>query len=63
MLLSSKQIDGYKPITYEKLPDNFDQTTQYVVQLEPIENDERIYIGIEVRDLEIEDEDIDENIF
>jgi hypothetical protein len=44
-----------KRIVYAEIPAGFDQETQYVVQLLPVETDETIYYGIEIRDLETEE--------
>jgi hypothetical protein len=40
-----------KPIVYAPFPDNFDQTTQYIVQLAPVDTGDQIYVGIEVLEL------------
>jgi len=44
-----------KEIIYADIPE-FDQTTQYVVQLPPVEMADAIYYGVEVKELEIVDE-------
>lgn len=41
-----------KPIVYGPIP-VFDQCTQAVFQTEPVEMEDRIEIGVEVRDIEI----------
>ena len=41
-----------KPIIYAQVPATFDQSTQYVVQLEPVEELARIFVGVEIRELE-----------
>lgn len=43
-----------KPEVYQEIPD-YDQETQYVVQLEPIEMEDCIYYAVEVRDLDLDD--------
>ena len=43
-----------KPVIYEKIPE-FDQTTQAVYQLEPNEMDDHIFVGIEVREVEVDE--------
>lgn len=40
-----------KPIKYAEIP-NFDQCTQYVVQLDPVEQEDCIFYGVEVREIE-----------
>lgn len=44
-----------RKIVYADIPE-FDQATQYVVQLPPIETADAIYYGVEVKELEIVDE-------
>ena len=56
LLLSYEQQEGYKPIVCADIPE-FDQTTQYIVQVAPVEKEDCIYFGIEIRQLELgEDE-------
>lgn len=44
-----------KPDVYAEIPE-FNQETQYVVQLPPVEQENGdIYYGVEVKDLEIDD--------
>jgi hypothetical protein len=45
---SSGQLEGYKPVVYGAIPD-FDQETQYVVQSEPINRGDDIYLGVEIK--------------
>lgn len=66
LLLSSRQLDGYKPVVYAEIPPKFDQTTQYVEQAEPEEDDDHIYIGITLHDLpddEDEGEEFEDDVF
>ena len=44
-----------KAVIYAEIPE-FDQATQYVVQLPPVETADVIYYGVEVKELEIVDE-------
>lgn len=44
-----------KAVIYADIPE-FDQTTQYIVQLPPVEMADAIYYGVEVKELEIVDE-------
>lgn len=39
-----------KPIVYAEIPE-FNQSTQYVIQLEPVEQEDCIYYGVEIRTL------------
>lgn len=43
-----------KNIVYAEIPE-FDQATQYVTQAEPVEYEDHIYIGVEIKDLEIDE--------
>jgi hypothetical protein len=42
-----------KPKHYEEIPE-FNQETQYVVQKEPVDMGGYTYIGVEVKDMEID---------
>ena len=44
-----------KPVVYAKIPE-FDQEAQAVFQLPPVERDDHIYVGVEVRDVELDEE-------
>lgn len=45
---------------YEKVPIDFDQQAYYIVQREPEDKGDNIYLGIEIRELNIFDEDIED---
>lgn len=47
-----------KPIIYAPVPSTFDQRTQYVVQLAPVEMADHIFVGVEIRELELS-QDVD----
>lgn len=51
LLVSDVHLDGYKPITYEQVPDAFDQLTQMAYQSEPVDRGNDIYIGVVIVDL------------
>ena len=40
-----------KPIVYAEIPADFDQTTQYIVQKEPVDMGEYIFRDVEIREL------------
>ena len=42
-----------KPKHYEEIPE-FNQETQYVVQKEPVDMGDYLYVGLEVKDMEID---------
>ena len=46
-----------KPIIYGQIPEEFDQRTQSVYQLAPVEMEDHIYVGVEVVDLPEVDDD------
>lgn len=48
-----------KKIMYAKIPE-FDEITQYVIQLPPMESEDEVYYGIEVKNIEISDNFSDE---
>lgn len=58
LITSSLYKDGYKPLVYKDVP-SYDENTQYVVEKQPVEYEDRIYIDLEVRELEL-DGDIDD---
>ncbi len=44
-----------KPAVYAPVPE-FDQETQYVIQLSPVDMGDHIFVGNEVRQMEIDEE-------
>lgn len=60
---SSKPLDGYKLLRHEKIPESFNQESEYVIQCDPVEKDDYIFIGIEIHELEIEDEEFEDELF
>lgn len=57
LIISSIQFEGYKPIVYADIPESFDQTTQYIIETDPVEEAEQIVIGVEVHNLEPDEGD------
>lgn len=55
LLLSSRQLEGYKPVEYGKIPD-FNQSTHYAIQASPVDEGERIFVDVEVKELDNVDE-------
>ena len=45
---------GAKPVVYEDVP-LFDQTRYYVVQQAPVDAGDHIFMGIEMREMEIDE--------
>jgi len=60
---SSKKVDGYKLIEYAKIPETFDENKHYLVESEPVDKGDYIYIGNEIHELEIEDDEFDADLF
>ncbi len=52
--LNSAKLAGYKPVEYASIP-GFDQSKQYIVQSAPVDQGDKIIVGIEIRELEITD--------
>ena len=48
-----------KPVVFGEIPE-FDQTTQAVYQIGPIEREDNIYVGVEVRYVEVDESEIKE---
>lgn len=44
-----------KPFVYAPIPDSFDQATQYIIQLEPVEKADYVFVEIEIKPLIVED--------
>lgn len=57
LLLSSVQLDGYKPVEYADVP-SFDQTTHYVTQGDVVDNGDYILVSVEVKELELDDNSV-----
>lgn len=51
LVVVPKHYPGAKPVVYEDVP-MFDQETQYVVQSPPVDLGDRIYLGVEAREME-----------
>jgi len=56
LVVVPKHYPGAKPVVYEDVP-LFDQETQYVIQQPPVDLGDHIYMGVEVRDLELDDDE------
>jgi len=55
-LLTSDHLHlDYKPIEYEALPTDFNQELHYAVQQPPVDYDDYIYLGLEVKELQLDD--------
>ena len=58
---SDNQLTGYKPIEYAEIPE-FDQMTQAIYQGEIKDEGESISVGVEVKEVEQDDESNEEFI-
>ena len=56
LVVVPKHYPGAKPVVYDDVP-LFDQETQYVVQSPPVDAGDYIYMGVEVLDLELDDDE------
>jgi hypothetical protein len=54
MQCGSIQLEGFKPIRYEEIPAGFDQQAQFAYQLDPVETDTEIFIGVGIGVLQVE---------
>ena len=43
-----------KITVYAEIPE-FDQATQYVIQADPVEYEDHIFFGVEIKDIEIDE--------
>ncbi len=55
LVRTNKACPGAKPLVCEDVP-VFDQETEYVIQLPPVDAGSHIYMGVEVHEME-QDED------
>lgn len=55
MQCSSVKLDGYKPLRHDPIPEDFDQQTQYVYELNPVETADEIVIGVGIGALQVDD--------
>lgn len=62
LVVVPKHYPRAKPVVYEDVP-LFDQETQYVIQQPPVDLSDHIYMGVEVREVEQDDEQRDEDVF
>ena len=59
LLLVPEGTPNAKPVIFGEIPE-FDQTTQAVYQIGPIEREDDIYVGVEVRYVEVDESEIKE---
>jgi len=53
-VIVGESYPGAKPVVYEDVPP-FDQQTQYVVQQDPVDAGSHIFMGCEVRQMELDE--------
>jgi len=51
LILNENCQEGYKPVVFAEIPDNFDQLTQAIFQAMPIDQGDYIDLGIEIVEL------------
>ena len=59
LLLVPEGTPNAKPVIFGEIPE-FDQTTQAVYQIGPIEREDDIYVGVDVRYVEVDESEIKE---
>ncbi len=55
LVRTNKACPGAKPLVYEDVP-MFCQETQYAVQQSPVDAGSHIFLGVEIREMEPEEE-------
>jgi hypothetical protein len=58
LLLVPEGTPDAKPVVFGEIP-TFDQETQAVYQIGPVDRGDDIYVGVELRYVELDDEGID----
>ena len=59
LLLAPEGTPDAKPVVFGEIPE-FDQETQAVYQIGPVEREDDIYVGVEVRYVEVDESEIKE---
>ena len=62
LLLVPEGTPDAKPVVFGEIPE-FDQETQAVYQIGPVEREDDIYVGVEVRYVEVDESEIKEPEF
>lgn len=60
--MSENHENGYKIVEYAPIPE-FDQATQYVIQGDFSDDEEKIYVGVEIKQLDLDEEVINNEAF
>ena len=58
LLLVPEGTPDAKPVIFEKIPE-FDQETQAVYQVGPVEREDDIYVGVEIRYVELDADELE----
>lgn len=48
LVIGIDAASGFKPLVFADTPKNFDQETQYITQSDPVENDDHIFLGVDI---------------
>jgi hypothetical protein len=59
LLLVPEGTPDAKPVIFEKIPE-FDQETQAVYQIGPVDRGDDIYVGVEIRYVELDEGELEE---
>lgn len=52
-------LPNYKPLEYAELPDDFDENKQIIEKYLPSDEGDYIYLGLELKELILTDEEIE----
>ena len=51
LILSDTMHQDYKKVVYEEVPENFNQEASYIIQKNPIDDGDCIFIGLDILEL------------
>lgn len=61
LLISDNILPNYKPIEYGEIPKDFNQETHYITQKLPSDEGDYIFIGVDIHELILDDEEFIED--
>lgn len=57
---SESMLPGYKEIVFQEIPKDFNQETHYITQQEPEDREDHIFLGVNIYELDLTEEDFGE---
>lgn len=51
LILSDTMHQDYKKVVYEEIPENFNQEANYIIQQNPIDDGDCIFVGVDILEL------------